>query len=140
MDKLNLKRNDKYVTLSKLSIYFTWKNIQKSCKKDKFKISAPTCNEVFQLPDASYFESDIQDYFQYIIKKHETVTDNPLIMIYVNKIEKRITFKIKTGYYLKLLTRGTMKLLGSTKIKIIKDKNDENFPQLEIIAEVSIYP
>ena len=73
------------------------------------KIAAPTWNEEFELPDGSYFVSDIQDYFEYIIKKHETVADNPSIMIYVNKIENRITFEIKTGYCLQLLTPETMK-------------------------------
>ena len=66
------------------------------------------------------------------LKKHETVTDNPSIMIYVNKIENRISFKIKTGYYLELSTSETMKLLGSTKSKITKDKNGENTPHLKI--------
>ena len=66
-------------------------------KKGKFKISASTWNEEFQLPDGLYSVSDIQYYFEYIIKKHETVTDYPSIMIHVNKIENRITFKIKTG-------------------------------------------
>ena len=56
----------------------------------------------FELPDGSYSISDIQDYFEYILKKHRENTDNPSIRIYVNKIENRITFKIKTGYYLEL--------------------------------------
>ena len=60
----------------------------------------PTWNEKFELPDGSYSVSDIQDYFEYIIKKHETVTDNPSTTIYVNKIENRITFNIRAGYYL----------------------------------------
>ena len=68
-DKINLKRSDKYVALSKLSIYYKWKNIKKSYKNNKFKISASTWNERFQLPNGSYSVSDIQDYFQYIIKK-----------------------------------------------------------------------
>ena len=101
-DKINLKRSDKYVVLSNLSIYYTWKNIKKSYKNNKFKISAPTWNEEFELPDGSYSVSDIQDYFAYIIKKHEPVTDKPSVIIYINKIEKRITVKIKTGYYLEL--------------------------------------
>ena len=113
-DKKNLKRSDKYVALSNLTIYYKWKNIKKSYKNNKFKISAPTWNEEFELPDGSYSVSDIQDYFKYILKNHGTVTDNPSIMIYVNKIENRITFKIKTGYYLEILTAETMKLLGST--------------------------
>ena len=82
----------------------------------------PTWNEKFELPDGSYSISDIQDYFKYIIKKHETVTDNPPIRIYVNRMENNITFKVKTGYYLELLTPEMMKLLGSTKIKIPKNK------------------
>ena len=59
-DKINLKRSDKYVALSNLSIYYTWKNIKKSYKNNKFKISAPTWNEEFELPDESYSVSDIQ--------------------------------------------------------------------------------
>ena len=68
-DKINLKGSDKYVDLSNLSIYYTWKNIKKSYKNNKFKISAPTCNEEFEFPDRSYSVSDIQDYFKYIFKK-----------------------------------------------------------------------
>ena len=138
-DKTNLKRSDKYVALSNLSIYYTWKNIKKSYKNNKFKISAPTWNEQFELPDGSYFVSDIQDYFEYILKNHETDTDNPLIMIFVNKIENRITFKIKTRYYLELLTPETMSLLGSTKSKITKNENGENVPHLEITEAVLIH-
>ena len=138
-NKINLKRSNKYVALSKLSIYYTWKNFKKSYKKNQLKVSAPTWNEEFELPDGSYSVSDIQDYFEYIIKKHETVTDNPSIRIYINKIENRITFKINTGYYLKLLTPETMKLLGSTKSKISKDKNSENVPRLEITEVVLIH-
>ena len=70
-DKINLKRSDKYVALSNLSIYYTWKNIKKSYKNNKFKISAPTWNEEFELPDGSYSISDIQDYFEYILKNME---------------------------------------------------------------------
>ena len=78
-------------------IYYTWKDIKKSCKNNKFKISTPTWNEEFELPDVSHSISDIQDYFEYIFKKHEAITNNLLIMIYLNKIENRNTFKIKTG-------------------------------------------
>ena len=124
-DKINLKRSNKYVALSNLSIYYTWKNIKKSYKNNKFKISAPTWNENFELPNRSCSLSDIQDYFEYILKKYETATDNPSIMIYVKKIENRITFKIKTGYYLEVLMSATMKLLGSTKSKVTKDENGE---------------
>ena len=82
--------------------------------------------------------SDIQDYFKYILKRHETVTDNPSIRIYINKIENRIKFKIKTGYYLELLTLETMESLGSTTSKITKDENGENVPHLEINEVVLI--
>ena len=77
---------------------------------NKFKISAPTWNDAFQLPDGSYSVSDIQDYFKYILKKHGESTNKPLIQIYVNKIENRIIFKIKDGYSLELLTPETIKI------------------------------
>ena len=137
--KIKLKRSDKYVALSNLSIYYTWKNIKKSYKNNKFKISAPTWNEEFELPDGSYSISDIQGYFEYIWKKHGEKTDNPSIRIYVNKIENRITFKIKTGYYLKLLTPETMKLLGTIKNEITKYENGENVPHLEITEVVLVH-
>ena len=84
-NKINLKGNDKYVALSNLSIYYPWKYIKMSYTNNKFKISAPTWNEEFELSDGSNSVSDIQDYFEYILKKHETVADNPSIKIYVNK-------------------------------------------------------
>ena len=70
--------------------------------------------------------------FRIYLKKHETVTDNPSIRTYINKIENRITFKIKTGYYLELLTPETMKLFESTKSKINKDGDGGNVPHLKI--------
>ena len=94
-DKINLKRKDKYVALSNLSIYYTWKNIKKSYKNNKFKILALTWNEEFKFTDGSCSVSYIQDYFKYIFKIHETVADNPSMKIYVNKIENRITLKIE---------------------------------------------
>ena len=75
-DKIDLKRRDKYVALSNLSIYYTRKNIKKSYKNNKLKISAPTWNDKFELPDGSYSVSDIQNYFEYILKKHGEKTDN----------------------------------------------------------------
>ena len=72
--------------------------------------------------DGPYSASDIQAYFEYIFKKYEEIIDNPSIRIYVNKIENRIAFKVKTGYYYELLTPKTMKLLGSTENKITRDK------------------
>ena len=86
-------------------------NIKSSCNNNKFKISTPTWSDEFELPDVSYSISDIQDYFEYILKKHSGNVVNPSVRIYVNKIENRITFKIKNGYCLELLTPETMKLL-----------------------------
>ena len=114
-------------------MYYTWNNIKSSYNNNKFKISSPTWNEEFTLPDGSYALSDIQDYFQYILKRHRENIDKPSIQIYVNKIKNRITFKIKDGYSLELLTKETMKLLGSTKNKITKDKNGKNVFLLLII-------
>ena len=109
-DKLDLRSGQKTVALSSLSIYYTWKNVKSSYNNNKFKISVPTWSEEFELPDGSYSVSDIHDYFEYILKKHSESVDNPPIRIYVNKIENRITFKIKNGYYLGLLTPEIMKL------------------------------
>ena len=138
-DKLDLKRGEKSNDLSNHSIYYTWKNIKSSYNNNKFKISAPTWNDKFELPDGSYSVSDIQDYFEYILKKHGENTDKPSVQIYVNKIENRVTFKIKNGYSLELLTPETMKLLGSTENKITKDKNGENVPHLEITEVVLVH-
>ena len=138
-DKLDLRIGEKVIALSNLSIYFTWKNIKSSYNNNKFKITAPTWNEEFTLPDGSYSVSDIQDYFEYILKKHRENIDKSSIQIYINKIEKRITFKRKKEYSLELLTTETMELLGSTKNKIRKDKNGENVPHLKITEVVLVH-
>ena len=91
------------------------------------------------MPDGSYSTSDIQDYFEYILEKHSENVDNPPIRIHVNKMENRITFKIKNGYCLERLTPDTMKLLGSTESKITKDKNGQNVPHLEIVELVLVH-
>ena len=137
--KLDLRISERVITLSNLSVYYTWKNIESSYNNNKFKISAPTWNEEFKLPDGSYSVSDIQDYLEYILKQHGENTDKPSIQIYVNKIENRITFKIKDGYCLELLTREKMKLLGSAENKITKDKNGENAPHLQITEVVLVH-
>ena len=116
-DKLDLRLGKKVIELSNLTIYYKWNNIKSSYNNNKFRISSPTWNEEFTLPDGSYSISDIQDYFQYILKKHGENTDKPSIQIYVNKIKNKITCNIKKGYTFKLLTKETMKLLGSTKKK-----------------------
>ena len=138
-DKLDLRRGQKTVALSNLSIYYMWKNVKSSYNNNKFKISAPTWSEEFELPDESYSISDIQDYFEYILKKHSESVDNPSIRMYINRIENRITFRIKSGYYLELLTPETMKLLGSTESKITKNKNGENVPHLEVVELVLVH-
>ena len=138
-NKLDLRFRKKVITLSNLSIYYTWKNIKSSYNNNKFKIYALTWNDKFELPDGSYSIPNIQDYFQYILKKHGESVDNSSIQIYVNKTENRIIFKIKSGCSLELLTSETMKLLGSTKNKITKDKNGENVPYLEITEVVLVH-
>ena len=138
-NKLDLRIGEKIIALSNHNINYTWKNINRSYNNNKFKISAPTWNDKFELPDGSYSVSDIQDYFEYILKKHGENTDKPSVQIYVNKIENRVTFKIKNGYSLELLTPETMKLLGSTENKITKDKNGENVPHLEITEVVLVH-
>ena len=73
IDKINLKNPNKNMALANLSIYYTWKNMKSEYKNNKFKISAPTWNDTFDLHDGSYSISDIQDYFEFFIKKHETL-------------------------------------------------------------------
>ena len=138
-NKFDLRIGKKVIALSHLSIYYTWKNIKSSCNNNKFKISAPTWDDKFELPDGFYSVSDIQDYFEHILEKHWEGIDEPSVYIYANKTENRITFKIKNGYSLEILTPETMKLLGSTKNEITKDKNGENVPHLEITEVVLVY-
>ena len=116
------------MALANLSIYYNWKNIKLECNNNKFKICAPTWNDTFDLPDGSYSISDIQDYFKFIIKKRETLTENPPAQIYQNKIKNRIVFKIKIGYKLELLTPETMNSLGCTK-KTLKNIKMEKLYQ-----------
>ena len=130
--KLDLRLAEKLIALSNSSIYYTWKNIKSSYNNNKFKTSTSTWNEEFTLPDGSYSVSDIQYYFEYILKRHGENTSKPSIQMYINKIENRITFKIKNGYSLELLTKETIKLLGSTDNKITKDKTGKNVPHLEL--------
>ena len=103
-NKLNLRIGEKIIALSNLIIYYTWKNIKNSYNNNKFKIAAPTWNDKFELPDGSYSVSDIQDYFEYILNNHRENTDKPSVQRYLNKIENSVTFKIKNGHSLELLT------------------------------------
>ena len=119
------------MALANLSIYYTWKNVKSIYKNNKFKISTPTSSQKFDLSDGSHNIPEIQDYFEYIIKKHETIAETAPILIYANNINNKIVFKIKTGYKLELLSEETMKLLGSKSSIINEDKNSENVPRLE---------
>ena len=78
-DELYLGKGEKIIALSNLSFYYTWKNIKSSNNNNKFRISAPTWNDKFQLPDGSYSVSNIQDYFEYILKNHGENTDKPSV-------------------------------------------------------------
>ena len=127
------------MALANLSIYYTWKNVKSIYKNNKFKISAPTWNETFDLPDGSYNIPAIQNYLEYIIKKHETITDTAPLLIHANNIINRIIFKIKTGYKLELLSEKTMKFLGSTSGIIDKDKNSDTVPKLENVEVVLVH-
>ena len=135
IDKLDLKNPNKNMVLANLSIYYTWKNVKLIYNNNKFKISAPTWNETFDLPDGLYNISEIQ----YVIKKHETIVENAPILIYANTINNRIVFKIKSGHKLELLSKETVKLLGSTKDIIDADKNSENVPRLENVEVVLVH-
>ena len=138
--KINLKpSNNNNMVLANLSIYYTWKNIKSAYNSNKFKISTTTWNNEFDLSDGSYSISDIQDYFEYIIEKHEAIADIFSVQIYINKIKNRIAFKIKAGYKLELLSPETMKLLGSTKRDIDQDKDGKDAPKLESIEVVLVH-
>ena len=139
IDKLDFKNPNKNMALANLRIYYTCKNVKSTYNNKKFKISAPTWNETFDLPDASYNISEIQDYIEYIIKKHEAIGENVPILIYANTINNRIVFKIKSGYKLELLSKETMKLFGSTNDTIDADKNSENVPKLENAEVVLVH-
>ena len=130
-DKLNLKNPNKNITLANLSIYYTWKKVKSDYNNNKFKISTPTWSDTFDVPDGSYSIGALQNYFECIIKKHETIADVSPVLIYVNEINNRIVFKIKSGYKLELLSKETMRLLGSSTDTIDGDKNSDLVPKLE---------
>ena len=131
INKLNLKNPNKNIALANLSIYYTWKNVKSDYNNNKFKISTPTWNDTFDVPAGSYSIAALQNYFEYIIKKHETITNVSPVLIYVNEINNRIVFKTKSGCKVELLSKETMKLLGSTSNSIDGDKNSELVPKLE---------
>ena len=133
IDKLDLRNPNRNLALANLSIYYTWKNVKSIYKNNKFKISAPTWSQKFDLPDGSYYIPEIQDYFEYMIKKHEAIAETAPILIYANNITNRIVFKIKTGYKLELLSEETMKLLGSKSSIIDADKNVPRLENVEVV-------
>ena len=139
IDKLDLNNPNKNMALASLSIYYTWKNVKSIYNNNKFKISAPAWNDTFDLPDGSYNIPAIQNYIEYVIKKHGTISETAPILIYANKIIDRIVFRIKTGYKLELLSKETMKLLGSTRDTTDADKNSGNVPRLENVEVVLVH-
>ena len=138
-NKLDLRISEKIIALSNRRIYCTWKNIKISYNNNKLKKPAPTWNDKFELPDRSHSVSDIQDFFDYIFKKHGENTNKPSVQAYVNKTGNRVTFKIKDWYSLELLTSETMKLFRSVKDKITKNKKVKNVPHLEITEVVLVH-
>ena len=137
-DKINLKLPAKHIALSNLSIYYTWKNVRKEYNNGKFKITTPSWSEEFELPDGSYTVTDINDYFQFIVEKH-TKDHKDDIQIYVNKIANRVTFKLKTGITLELMTPETQALLGSSEKIVTGNKNGELVPEMEITEVVLVH-
>ena len=124
-DKVNLKNPNKNMTLANLNIYYTWKNIKSAYSDNKFKTSAPTWNDTFDLTDGSYSITDIQNHVEFIIKKYETLVENLPVQVYPNKIKNRIVFKVKTGYKWELLSPEIKRLLGSTKKMLIEIKMEK---------------
>ena len=121
-NKLSLKCPKKNMALTNLSIYYTWKNIKSVTRisNNKFLLQLEMILLIYQ-NDVILLQT-FKITLNLSSKKHETLTENPPIQIYPNKIKKRIVFKIKTGYKLELLTPETMRLLGSTKKILIKMK------------------
>ena len=122
--RLDLRSSNKHIVLPNLPIYYKWKNIRKQNQSNRLKKIAPTWNGEFNLLDGTYSVSDIQDCIEFIIKKHETLTAISPIHVYINRSNNRLVFKIKGGYKLELQTPETMKLFGSKKIIIIKNRQN----------------
>ena len=134
--RLDLTSLGRHAALQNLTFYYTLINIRKQYKNNKRKIIAPTWNDEFELPDGSYSVSDIQDYMEYIIKKHKTLTTIPPIHFYINRINNRLVFKIK--YKLELETPEKIKLFWRPKKLTDKTKNGENVPGPEVFEVVLV--
>ena len=93
--RLDLRSSNKHVALQNLFIYYTCKNITKQYKNNEVKIKAPKWKNEFELPDGSYSMSDIQDFIEFIIKNHKTLTNISPIHVYINRINTTLVFKIK---------------------------------------------
>ena len=141
IDKIDLRGNKK-IALSDLSIHYTWYNIKEQYNNNKFRLSGPTCSEDVTILGGSYKIYQIQNYFlDEVIKKHESnvkSNEQSPILIYDNRILNRVSFRIKTGYKLELLSNETMRLLGDGPI-IDTTKNGENVPKLEVVTNVLVF-
>ena len=133
--RLHLSSSNTYIPLQNLSFYYAWKNIRKQYKNNKLTIIAPTWNDEFELPDGFYSVSDIQDYFEYIIKYNSAI---PPIHVYINRINNRLVFNVNNRYKLELKKPETMIFFGSTKNLIDKTKNGEKVPSLEVVKVVLV--
>ena len=137
-DKVDLTGNEK-IALSDLSVHY---KIKEQYNNNKFRLSGPTWSKDVTLPDRSYEIYQIHNYFlDEVIKKHESnvkSNEQSPVLIYANRILNRVSFTIKTGYKLELLTNETMRLVGNGPI-IDTTKNDENVPKLEIVRNVLVF-
>ena len=130
-DKLNLKNpNNKSIGLVHLIIYYAWKNIKSTYNNNKFNISAPTSNDEFDLSDGSYSTSEIQDYFEFIIKKDETLAESPPIQIYPNN--KNIGLVNLSIYY---TWKDIKPSCSNNKFKISAPTWNDEFDLLEFIIQ-----
>ena len=128
--------------MSDLSIHYTWHNINEQYNNNKFRLSGPAWSKDVTIPYGSYEIYQIQNYFlDKVIKERESSVksnEQSPSLIYANRILNRVTFRIKTGYKLELLTNETMRLLGDGPI-IDAAKNGENIPKPEIVRNILVY-
>ena len=136
--KLDLKNPNKNIALANLSIYYTWRNIKSAYNNNKFEIllQLGMMNFTCLIIIFCFWRSGLVWIHH---SKHETITNNPPVQIYANKIKNSIAFKIKTNYKLELLSKETLKPLGRTKQVTDKDKNSENVPKLEAVEGILMH-